>query len=62
MTKEHYDDIVIGSGQAGGPLSTALARSTAMTVAERLDARYEKFRRMGEEGTAFIDMAKTVEP
>ncbi len=43
-------------------LSTALARSAAMTVAERLDARYEKFRRMGEEGTAFIDMAKIVEP
>jgi acetyl-CoA carboxylase carboxyl transferase subunit alpha len=43
-------------------LSAALARSTAMSVAERLDARYEKFRRMGEEGTSFTDMAKTVEP
>lgn len=43
-------------------LSTALARSHAMTVAERLDARYEKFRRMGAEGSAFVDMAKTVEP
>jgi pyruvate/2-oxoglutarate dehydrogenase complex dihydrolipoamide dehydrogenase (E3) component len=27
MTTEHYDDIVIGAGQAGGPLSTALARA-----------------------------------
>jgi acetyl-CoA carboxylase carboxyl transferase subunit alpha len=43
-------------------LSSALARSTEMTVAERLDARYDKFRRMGEEGTAFVDMAKTIEP
>jgi acetyl-CoA carboxylase carboxyl transferase subunit alpha len=43
-------------------LSTALARSSAMTVRERLDARYEKFRRMGAEGSAFTDMAKTVEP
>jgi pyruvate/2-oxoglutarate dehydrogenase complex dihydrolipoamide dehydrogenase (E3) component len=25
MTTDHYDDIVIGAGQAGGPLSTALA-------------------------------------
>jgi acetyl-CoA carboxylase carboxyl transferase subunit alpha len=43
-------------------LSTALARSQAMSVAERLDARYEKFRRMGEEGSSFVDMAKAVEP
>ena len=27
MTTTHYDAIVIGSGQAGGPLSTALARA-----------------------------------
>src|ERR671934_1823809 len=27
MTVEHYDDIVIGAGQSGGPLSTALARA-----------------------------------
>src|SRR3954451_18991620 len=27
MTPEHYDDIVIGAGQAGGPLATALARA-----------------------------------
>jgi len=43
-------------------LSTALARSSAMTVAERLEARYQKFRRMGAEGSAFVDMAKTIEP
>jgi pyruvate/2-oxoglutarate dehydrogenase complex dihydrolipoamide dehydrogenase (E3) component len=27
MTTEQYDDIVIGAGQSGGPLSTALARA-----------------------------------
>jgi pyruvate/2-oxoglutarate dehydrogenase complex dihydrolipoamide dehydrogenase (E3) component len=27
MTAEHYDDIVIGSGQAGGPLATGLANA-----------------------------------
>ena len=43
-------------------LSTALARSSVMTVAERLEARYQKFRRMGAEGSAFVDMAKTIEP
>ena len=43
-------------------LSTALARSNAMAVTERLDARYDKFRRMGAEGSAFVDMAKTIEP
>ena len=36
-------------------LSQALAASAAMSVPERLEARYAKFRRMGEEGTAFTD-------
>jgi pyruvate/2-oxoglutarate dehydrogenase complex dihydrolipoamide dehydrogenase (E3) component len=27
MTTEHFDDVVIGAGQSGGPLSTALARA-----------------------------------
>ena len=43
-------------------LSTALARSNALSAAQRLDARYQKFRRMGAEGSSFVDMAKTVEP
>ena len=33
----------------------ALARSSALASPERLERRYEKFRRMGEEGIAFID-------
>jgi pyruvate/2-oxoglutarate dehydrogenase complex dihydrolipoamide dehydrogenase (E3) component len=32
MSSTHYDDIIIGSGQAGGPLSTALARSGRRTA------------------------------
>src|SRR3954464_7899104 len=39
-------------------LSAALAMSEAMTVPERLEARYQKFRRMGEEGTSFTDTAR----
>src|ERR1700716_554997 len=32
MSPTHYDAIVIGAGQAGGPLSTALARAGLRTV------------------------------
>jgi acetyl-CoA carboxylase carboxyl transferase subunit alpha len=36
-------------------LSVSLADVSALTVAERLDLRYAKFRRMGEEGSSFTD-------
>jgi acetyl-CoA carboxylase carboxyl transferase subunit alpha len=36
-------------------LSAALAEVSALSVPERLDLRYAKFRRMGEEGSAFTD-------
>jgi len=37
MTIEHYDDIVIGAGQAGGPLATALARAgRRVAIVERI--------------------------
>ena len=36
-------------------LSHALAEVSALSVQERLNLRYDKFRRMGEEGSAFID-------
>ena len=39
----------------------ALAGVAALSIDQRLAARYEKFRRMGEEGTAFIDTEKAVE-
>jgi acetyl-CoA carboxylase carboxyl transferase subunit alpha len=38
-------------------LSQALTDVQRLSVRERLDHRYEKFRRMGSEGTAFIDTA-----
>ena len=37
-------------------LSASLAEVSALTVSERLDQRYAKFRRMGEEGTSFTDI------
>jgi acetyl-CoA carboxylase carboxyl transferase subunit alpha len=37
-------------------LSAALAEVSALSVEARLNARYDKFRKMGEEGTSFIDM------
>jgi acetyl-CoA carboxylase carboxyl transferase subunit alpha len=39
-------------------LAEALGDVSALSVAARLEARYEKFRRMGEEGTAFVDEDK----
>jgi acetyl-CoA carboxylase carboxyl transferase subunit alpha len=36
-------------------LSAALAEVSALTVEARLQARYDKFRKMGEEGTAFVN-------
>src|SRR6188508_2443174 len=43
-------------------LGFALAQSAAMTVPERLEARYQKFRRMGEEGTSFTDTGRSKTP
>src|SRR5215210_851906 len=39
-------------------LSAALAEVSALPIAARLQLRYDKFRKMGEEGIAFIDTAK----
>jgi acetyl-CoA carboxylase carboxyl transferase subunit alpha len=38
-------------------LSAALAEVSPLTPEQRLDRRYDKFRRMGAEGTAFVDTA-----
>jgi acetyl-CoA carboxylase carboxyl transferase subunit alpha len=43
-------------------LTRALDEVSQLGVAQRLEDRYEKFRRMGEEGTAFMDTAKTDGP
>ena len=44
------NDYEQASALVGQALSTALAEVGAMTVPKRLDARYEKFRRMGDVG------------
>ena len=36
-------------------LQEALGYSAALSVPDRLERRYQKFRKMGEEGTAFVD-------
>ena len=36
-------------------LQEALAHSAGLSIPDRLERRYQKFRRMGEEGTAFVD-------
>jgi acetyl-CoA carboxylase carboxyl transferase subunit alpha len=43
-------------------LSQSLAELSAVTAKTLLDARYEKFRHMGEEGIAFIDTALPAAP
>jgi acetyl-CoA carboxylase carboxyl transferase subunit alpha len=40
-------------------LSASLAEVSAFSVEARLQLRYEKFRRMGEEGSAFVDTEET---
>jgi acetyl-CoA carboxylase carboxyl transferase subunit alpha len=42
-------------------LGQALSDLAGVPVEALLDARYQKFRRMGEEGTAFVDAEKTAE-
>src|SRR5688572_23624482 len=40
-------------------LQEALAHSVAQSVPDRLERRYQKFRKMGEEGTAFVDKSSS---
>jgi acetyl-CoA carboxylase carboxyl transferase subunit alpha len=54
-----HNDYEAATALVDQALSPALADSARMTVAERLDARYAKFRRMGEEGTSFTDTTET---
>jgi acetyl-CoA carboxylase carboxyl transferase subunit alpha len=43
-------------------LSVALDEVSALGPRDLLNARYDKFRRMGEEGTAFVDLNKPSQP
>ena len=50
----HNDDAA-ATGLVDQALQQALAEVSRMSVPERLNTRYEKFRRMGAEGSAFVD-------
>jgi acetyl-CoA carboxylase carboxyl transferase subunit alpha len=50
-----HNDLDAATALVDQAIDQALPDAAALGVAARLDARYEKFRRMGEEGSAFID-------
>src|SRR5713101_5357639 len=50
-----HNDYETATALVDQALSAALADVAALTVPERLDLRYAKFRRMGEEGSSFTD-------
>jgi acetyl-CoA carboxylase carboxyl transferase subunit alpha len=50
----HNDDAA-ATGLVDQALQQALEEVSQLSIGDRLNARYEKFRRMGEEGTAFIN-------
>src|SRR5829696_7637083 len=51
----HTDD-ARATGLVDQALQHALAEVSALNAEDRLNARYEKFRKIGEEGSAFIDV------
>lgn len=52
-----HNDPARAAGLVGEALDRALGELAGVPVEQRLDARYAKFRRMGQEGQAFIDTA-----
>jgi acetyl-CoA carboxylase carboxyl transferase subunit alpha len=50
----HNDDAT-ATALVDQALSMALIETSAVSVQDRLNLRYEKFRQMGEEGTAYVD-------
>jgi acetyl-CoA carboxylase carboxyl transferase subunit alpha len=53
-----HNDYDRATGLVDQALALALALAIPLSVDQRLAARYEKFRRMGSEGTAFVDTEK----
>jgi acetyl-CoA carboxylase carboxyl transferase subunit alpha len=53
-----HNDLDAATALVDQALHEALRDASALSVPARLDARYEKFRRMGEEGSAFVDTDK----
>ncbi len=54
-TSGAHNDYDAATALVDQALSAALEELAPLSVEERLTARYEKFRRMGEEGSAFVD-------
>jgi acetyl-CoA carboxylase carboxyl transferase subunit alpha len=50
-----HTDLDAATALVDQAIGQALDDAAAMSIAARLDARYEKFRRMGEEGSSFVD-------
>src|SRR5512145_325008 len=57
-----HNDLDAATALVDQALTSSLAALSTMTVETRLQGRYEKFRRMGSEGLAFVDTEKPVEP
>ena len=57
-----HNDLDKATGLVDQALMQALAEVAPLSVDQRLAARYDKFRRMGAEGTAFVDTAKPAVP
>jgi acetyl-CoA carboxylase carboxyl transferase subunit alpha len=55
-----HNDYDAASALVDQALSQSLSEVSPLSIRERLDRRYEKFRRMGEEGTAFTDTSQTL--
>ena len=56
-----HNDYDKATGLVDQALAQALAEIADLSVERRLAARYEKFRRMGAEGSAFVDTHRAVE-
>jgi acetyl-CoA carboxylase carboxyl transferase subunit alpha len=54
-----HNDYEAATALVDQALSASLADVSALTVSQRLDLRYAKFRRMGEEGSSFTDTGPT---
>jgi acetyl-CoA carboxylase carboxyl transferase subunit alpha len=57
-----HNDYDKATGLVDQALMQSLAAITPMSIDQRLATRYEKFRRMGAEGAAFVDMHRGAEP
>jgi acetyl-CoA carboxylase carboxyl transferase subunit alpha len=57
-----HNDYDVASALVDQALSASLDEVAALSVQDRLAARYDKFRRMGEEGLGFIDADKPPPP